>query len=84
MGTAIRTSAQIKENCDDNCEKKNNASVVITYKLTSSELRERKATVIASLKSQIQSKKELKNGYTYKFADSNKTLDDLVSFTYPP
>jgi hypothetical protein len=80
MGTAIQASAQKKDNCDDNCEKSNNPKVVFTCKLTTPELRELKATVIDSLKSQIQSKEELKNGYEYKFAGSDKTVDELVSF----
>ena len=51
-----------------------------TCKLTTPELRERKATVIASLKKQVAERKELENGYAYKFNGSDAVLDELTSF----
>ena len=51
-----------------------------TCKLTTPELKERKATVIASLKKQVAEPKELKNGYAYKFNGSDAVLDELTSF----
>ena len=53
---------------------------MFTCKLTSPELRQRKATVIARLKKQMIDKKELKNGYSYKFIGTDKMVDELVEF----
>jgi len=52
----------------------------LTCNLTSSELQLRKATVIASLKRKILEKKELKNGFAYKFSGSDTLVDELISF----
>jgi hypothetical protein len=65
--------------CSDDCESKNKKAV-LACKLTTPELRQRKETVIKSLKSQILTKKELKNGYTYKFAGTDKMVDELAEF----
>jgi hypothetical protein len=52
----------------------------LTCKLTTPELRKRKETVIASLKKQMLQKKELKNGFAYKFTGSDKMVDELAEF----
>jgi hypothetical protein len=52
----------------------------LTCNLTSAELQQRKATVISSLKKQILEKKELKNGFAYKFKGSDTLVDELISF----
>jgi hypothetical protein len=52
----------------------------ITCKLTSPEIQQRKATVIASLKKKIVVKKELSNGFAYKFAGSDAIVDELTTF----
>lgn len=52
----------------------------LACKLTSKELRERKATVIKSLKSQLIEKQELSNGYKYRFAGTDKMIDELAEF----
>ena len=52
----------------------------ISYKLTTPELQERKATVIASLKKQIALKRELKNGFAYRFPGSDSIVDELATF----
>ena len=52
----------------------------LTCKLTTPEFRERKATVIASLKKQILATRELKNGFAYKFAGSDLMVDELATF----
>lgn len=57
-----------------------NKSTEVTCKLTSPELRERKKTVIAGLRKKIIEKKELKNGYAFKFPDTDTILDELVTF----
>ena len=53
---------------------------MLTCQLTSPELRQRKAIVIASLKEQMIEKKELKNGYSYKFVGADKMVDELADF----
>jgi len=57
MAELDQVSAQSKNNRDDTSEKSVNSRPILTCKLTSPELRERKGTVIASLKSQILAKK---------------------------
>ncbi len=65
--------------CTDDCEAKNEKNQ-LTCKLTTPELRERKETVIASLKKQMLEKKELKNGFAYKFSGSDTMVDELATF----
>ncbi|MCW3120099.1 MAG: hypothetical protein JWM28_4181 [Chitinophagaceae bacterium] len=72
-------SAQKKAVCTDECCKKTK-TIAFTCKLTSSEFRERKATVVASLKKQILEKKELKNGFAYKFAGTDNIVDEITNF----
>lgn len=52
----------------------------ISCKLTTPELRQRKATVIASLKEMVLEKQELANGFRYRFDGSDQTLDLLNDF----
>lgn len=52
----------------------------LTCKLTPKELQERKATVLESLRKQVIEKKELASGYSYKFDNSDKMLDELTEF----
>jgi len=82
MAMIANASAQKKEACADDCCKKTAAvkKIALTCKLTTPELRERKNTVIASLKKQVQQKKELANGYAYKFSGEDATVDELASF----
>ena len=49
-------------------------------KLTSPEFSQRKATVIADLKSMMIKKKELKDGYAYKFSGSDDVVAKLNEF----
>jgi len=51
-----------------------------TCKLSSPELQKRKATVIAQLKSTIVEKVELSNGFSYKFKNTDATIDLLANF----
>jgi len=78
---SITANAQKKssEICVDDCAAKNKSSK-LTCKLTTPELRKRKETVIASLKKQMLQKKELKNGYAYKFVGTDKMVDELAEF----
>lgn len=52
----------------------------MSCKLTSPELQERKITIIANLKAQILEKKEIDNGYTYKFSGTDAIIDELSQF----
>lgn len=52
----------------------------MSCKLTSPELRERKETVITRLKQQMLARKELQNGYTFKFEGTDSVLDELTEF----
>lgn len=52
----------------------------VTCKLTTPELQKRKATVIAELKALVQERKELENGFSYKFEGSDQNLDKLNEF----
>jgi hypothetical protein len=65
--------------CSGKCEAKN-ASTGLSCKLTTKELQQRRETVLASLKKQMLEKKELKNGYAFKFSGSDALLDELTSF----
>ena len=56
------------------------SSKPITCKLTSPEMQQRKATVIASLKKKIILKKELPDGFSYQFDGADTTIDELTSF----
>lgn len=61
--------------CEDACAKKE-----MSCKLTSPELRERKATVLASLKNKMTAKKELSNGFSYRFKGTDTIIDELATF----
>ncbi|MEP7141694.1 MAG: hypothetical protein ABI707_02430 [Ferruginibacter sp.] len=73
--------------CSGYCEA-NSISDRLSCKLTRPELRQRKETVIKSLKNQMLTRKELKNGYSYKIAGTDKMLTDILKdishvFKYP-
>lgn len=65
--------------CTAECEAKNKGSE-LSCKLTTPELRRRKETVLASLKKQVLEKKELANGYAYKFTGTDDMVDELAEF----
>jgi hypothetical protein len=70
--------ATCTDQCTDNCGE--GTKRTIACKLTSPEMQQRKATVIASLKKQVIEKKELKNGYSYKFKGTDSIVDELADF----
>ncbi|SFE50638.1 hypothetical protein SAMN03003324_00713 [Pedobacter antarcticus] len=77
-----KSTAMKKQNgsvCSDDCTAKNKSDQM-SCKLTSPELQKRKETVIASLKQQILEKKELQNGYAFKFKGTDEILDELTEF----
>lgn len=55
-------------------------SAMVSCKLTSDELQQRRETVLASLKSKVIEKKELANGYAFKFEGSDQNIDELIEF----
>ena len=52
----------------------------VTCKLTTPEFQKRKATVIADVKSLVLERKELEDGYSYKFEGKDEILDKLNDF----
>jgi hypothetical protein len=79
MSVTANAQKNLSDTCLDNCEAKNSKTDIIC-KLTTAELRKRKASVIASLKNQLLEKKELDNGYAYKFKGTDAILNELSSF----
>lgn len=65
--------------CTDDDETKNTKGM-LSCKLTTPELRQRKATVIRSLKRGMVQKRELKNGFAYRFAGTDEVVDELAAF----
>lgn len=49
-------------------------------KLTTSELRKRKETIIESLKNKLLGKQDLHNGYAYRFPGTDDIIDELTQF----
>jgi hypothetical protein len=52
----------------------------LSCKLTPAELQKRKADVLSVLKSKIIEKKELKDGYSFKYENSDEMIDMLTEF----
>jgi len=52
----------------------------LSCKLTTAELQKRREEVLSVLKSGILEKKELKDGYSFKFENSDKNIDMLTDF----
>ena len=63
----------------DECKAKSK-SAELSCKLRLPELRKRKATVIASLKQQILERRELRDGFGFKFPGTDQVLDELTEF----
>ena len=56
------------------------SNVNVSCKLTSPELQHRKKTVIANLQKQVLERKELTDGYAYRFEGTDQILDELTTF----
>ena len=52
----------------------------LTCKLTTPELQKRKATVIAGLKALVLDRRELVDGYSYRFEGRDENLDKIHEF----
>jgi len=72
------TAATCTDGCTDNCGEATGKA--LSCKLTSPEMQQRKATVIASLKKQVIEKKELAKGYYYKFKGTDSVVNELADF----
>lgn len=48
--------------------------------LTTPELQRRKATVLLNLQKQILERKELENGYSFRFPGEDEVIDELTEF----
>jgi hypothetical protein len=75
------------DNCGKDCMKSSSAGTTVvgdtnnvSCKLTSEELQKRKATVLATLKSKVLEKKELSDGYSFKFENTDEMIDLLTEF----
>ncbi len=77
--TMIPDKETTTSTCTDNCNAKNKTNE-LSCKLTTPGLQKRKETVIASLKKQILEKKELKDGFAFKFSGTDEVLDELTEF----
>ncbi|HEY1032927.1 MAG TPA: hypothetical protein VGD89_14220 [Flavipsychrobacter sp.] len=87
IGAYADVAAQCTKNCKG-CSKKqtvknkkmDNNNKALSCKLTSPELRKRKEEAIAKLKLQVIEKRELNDGYSYKFNSSDEMLDMVTAF----
>ena len=75
---------QVSENkallpCSDECMAKSKTGE-LKCKLTSVELQKRREGVLAHLKEKIMERKELRNGYAFKFSGSDDIIDELTAF----
>jgi hypothetical protein len=77
--TKMKTDDKATSVCSGDCKAKSKTGD-LSCKLTTPELQKRKETVLASLKTQMIEKKELKDGYAFKFPGTDKMLDELTEF----
>jgi len=73
------TEKELKSICSKECKTKIKTSN-LSCKLTTHELLQRKETVLKNLREQIVAKKELENGFAFKFPGTDKILDQLSEF----
>ncbi len=74
-----------KNNCKDACcAEKNTAMKVnskpVVCKLSSPELQKRKTEIIKSLKTKVEAREELANGYLYTFEGTDAMIEDITNF----
>lgn len=62
------------------CTANTSGKQTLSCSLTSEALRQRKETVLASLKAQVLERKELVDGYAYTFPGTDAMLDELNEF----
>lgn len=66
--------------CCSPTNKAKNSSTALVCKLPSKEFQERKLTVLASLKNKVREKKELSNGYAFRFDGNDQVLTEVTEF----
>ena len=80
----LTASAQSDKSCsgkDACCSKgKKSSHKALVCKLTGNDMQERKAAIIAALKTYVIERKELRNGYSYKFKADDQSIDQLTAF----
>ena len=57
-----------------------NTNTQLTCKMMPEDLRLRKETVLYSLKTKMLDRKELKNGYAFRFPGDDVVVDELIEF----
>lgn len=77
--SAMEANNLKESGCTAACEAKSK-STQLSCKLTTPELQHRKATILESLRKKMKEKKELPNGYAYKFSGSDEMVDELTDF----
>jgi hypothetical protein len=78
--TLLFASASAYSQAKANTTTMKTEAAILTCKLTTPELRERKRTVIAGLKGFLLERTETDNGIKYKFESSDKMIDLVSSF----
>jgi hypothetical protein len=79
QGREITEANKTEPGCSNDCRAKSKSGD-LSCKLATPELRNRKETVLAGLKAQLVEKKELRNGYAFKFPGTDKMVDELTEF----
>lgn len=74
---AMHAQDKPKDAC---CAAKAGNRQAIACSLTSDEPRNRKETVLARLKAQVVTRKELDNGFAYTFPGTDQMVDELAEF----
>lgn len=74
------TEEQRKKGCGGACCSSEKKTAALVCNLTDEEFRKHKETVVASLRKQVLEKKELDNGYAFKFKGDAKTLKEVNAF----
>ncbi len=77
---SIRCSEKSSLASSTHCCTAKNSKTALTCKLMPEDLRLRKETVLESLKKKVLEKKELPNGYAFRFSGSDTIVDELVEF----
>lgn len=77
--SAMEANNTKKTDCSAACEAKSQSSQ-LSCKLTTPELQQRKATILESLRKKMIEKKELPNGYAYRFSGTDEMVDELTDF----
>ena len=77
--TAALAQKKGLQTCSADCTAKNKTGE-LSCKLTSKELHARKTTIIAGLKKDMLERKELTDGYAFRFKGSDEMIDRVTDF----